>query len=74
MGASQGHRARLSAGPLAKPAPTVTAAVSCDEVSAQFLASDTLHALPVLDDEQRVIGVSAHVSSMRYGVGARAKC
>ncbi|MBK6636958.1 MAG: diguanylate cyclase [Rhodocyclaceae bacterium] len=70
MGASQGHRARLSAGLLAKPAPTVTAAVSCDEVSAQFLASDTLHALPVLDDEQRVIGLLRSHEVLKC-VGAR---
>ncbi len=68
MGAAQRHPARLCAGLLAKPAPTVTAAISCDQVIEQFLARDSLHALPVLDSEQRVVGLlRAHDVLKRAG-------
>ena len=63
-GSGPAQRADFSAARLALPGPTVTAAATCLEVLEMFRRDERLRSLPVLDGDQRPIGVlrSMHVA------------
>ncbi|HJV71258.1 GGDEF domain-containing protein [Ideonella sp.] len=63
----EGRRQQVRAGHLARPSLTVTVEVSCDDVLELFRGNPQLHAVPVLDELGRPIGVLRSLDSLARG-------
>lgn len=66
-GSQGGSRPVGTAGDLARPAGAVDPSVSCAEVIQKFRDNEYLLALPVLDDEQRPIGLLRSMHVLKRG-------